>query len=124
MPVEEDAPIYLLFVYGSLRSVFDNPHARRLRMEAELLGEATIAGSIFLVGAYPGYRREPGGEVRGELYRLKDAAATLAAMDAYEGDEYPRVAVPVKGHGRAWVYEYPGDVTGMARIESGDFVNR
>jgi gamma-glutamylcyclotransferase (GGCT)/AIG2-like uncharacterized protein YtfP len=112
----------LLFVYGSLRSAFDNPHARRLRAEAECMGEGRIAGAIYLVDWYPGYRRGLAGEVMGEVYRVGDA--TLAALDEYEGTEYNRVSVEVGGIGRAWVYEFAGEVSGMARIESGDFLSR
>jgi gamma-glutamylcyclotransferase (GGCT)/AIG2-like uncharacterized protein YtfP len=36
----------LLFVYGTLRSEFGNPFARRLRAEARLVGPATVVGSI------------------------------------------------------------------------------
>lgn len=109
-----------IFVYGSLRSEFDNPHALSLRKNADSLGRATIRGSIFLVGKYPAYRREPDGIVHGELWRLRDPETTLAALDLYEGSEYSRV-LTAEG---AWIYLYTGDVGSDQRIDSGDFLAR
>jgi gamma-glutamylcyclotransferase (GGCT)/AIG2-like uncharacterized protein YtfP len=106
-----------LFVYGSLRSEFDNSYARRLRENADLVGRTTVPGSIFRVGKYPGYRREPEGIVHGELWRLHDPEATLAALDDYEGPEYSRIVVD-----DAWIYLYTGAVDADARIQSGDFL--
>ncbi len=114
-----------LFVYGSLRSEFDNPHARGLRANADLLGRATVRGSIFLVGEYPGFRGEFEGVVHGEVYRLRDPESTLAALDAYEGPEYPRIVVETSIPGvSAWIYIYPGEVREDQRILSGDFLAR
>jgi gamma-glutamylcyclotransferase (GGCT)/AIG2-like uncharacterized protein YtfP len=106
-----------LFVYGTLRSEFDNSYARRLRESAELIGRSTLPGSIFRIGKYPGYRREPEGIVYGELWRLRDPEATLAALDEYEGPEYSRIVI----HG-AWIYLYTAAVDTDARIQSGDFL--
>src|SRR4051794_34494637 len=73
-----------LFVYGTLRSEFENPHALRLRAGAQLIGPATVRGAIFKVADYPGYRPTPEAEVRGELYRIANPAALLKTLDAYE----------------------------------------
>ncbi len=107
-----------LFVYGSLRSEFDNPHAQFLREKADSLGRATVRGSIFLMGRYPGYRAEPDGIVHGELWRLREPEATLAELDAYEGTGYSRV-LAVNG---AWIYLFIGEVRPEQRIVSGDFL--
>jgi gamma-glutamylcyclotransferase (GGCT)/AIG2-like uncharacterized protein YtfP len=112
----------LLFVYGSLRSEFDNVHAVRLRTESRFAGPATVAGSIFLIGPYPGFRAEPGGVVQGEIYSLAKPAATLAHLDEYEGSEYTRVAVRLTSHdSEAWIYEYAVPLPLTVRIASGDF---
>jgi gamma-glutamylcyclotransferase (GGCT)/AIG2-like uncharacterized protein YtfP len=112
-----------LFVYGSLRSEFDNPHARGLREKADLLGRATVRGSIFLVGQYPGFKSEPDGVVHGEVYKLRDPESTLAALDAYEGPEYPRTVISTSiPDVSAWIYIYPGSVRADQRILSGDFL--
>ena len=106
----------LLFVYGTLRSEFDNRYARRLRDEATFLRRTTMPGSIYRVEHYPAFRSQPEGEVQGELYRLNTPEGTLAVLDEYEGDEFERVVV--KG---AWLYQYKGDPPESARIASGDF---
>lgn len=100
-----------LFVYGSLRSEFDNLYARRLREGAEFVGQTTVPGSIFQVGRYLGYRREPAGIVHGELWRLRDPETTLAALDDYEGSDYTRIVV-----NGAWIYAYNGPVDPDTRI--------
>jgi gamma-glutamylcyclotransferase (GGCT)/AIG2-like uncharacterized protein YtfP len=105
-----------LFVYGTLRSEFDNPYAKLLRSQAELVGPATVLGSIFKIAHYPGYRPEPNGVVHGELYRLKDPAATFQVLDAYEGDEYERVLLKI-----GWIYQYRTQPPDWVRIVSGDF---
>lgn len=106
-----------LFVYGSLRSEFDNSYARRLHENAELTSRTTVPGSIFRIGKYPGYRREPAGIVHGELWRLHDPEPTLRALDEYEGPEYSRIVV-----NGAWIYLYTGAVNAEDRIQSGDFL--
>jgi gamma-glutamylcyclotransferase (GGCT)/AIG2-like uncharacterized protein YtfP len=110
----------LLFVYGTLRSEFSNRYALLLRQEAELVGPAETSGSIFRIAHYPGYRPDPPGTVRGELYRLRDPAATLAVLDLYEGVDFERAAVAVSG-AAAWVYRYRSQPPETARISSGDF---
>lgn len=107
----------VLFVYGSLRSEFDNPMVRMLRAEAESLGPATVRGSIFRVGAYPAFQPEPDGVVRGERWLLRDPEKTLAVLDEYEGPEYPRVLLD-----GMWIYTYEGAIDPGLRIASGDFL--
>ncbi len=106
----------LLFVYGTLRSEFDNRYAVLLRAGAEPVGAASAPGSIFRIAHYPGYRPEPVGEVRGELYRLHDPEAMLRILDEYEGPEYERVRVD-----SYWIYQYRVQPSESARIASGDF---
>ena len=106
----------LLFVYGTLRSEFDNPYARLLRSQAEPVGPATMPGSIYRVMHYPAYRPTPAGEVHGELYRLRDPETTLKTLDEYEGLEYERVVV-----NGAWIYQFRAQPHEDSRIASGDF---
>lgn len=106
----------LLFVYGTLRSEFQNPYARMLREKAEFIGCDSVRGAIFRVASYPGYRREPDGIVSGEVYRVD--RATLTALDEYEGPEFERVRID-----RFWIYQYKEQPPGNARISSGDFCN-
>jgi gamma-glutamylcyclotransferase (GGCT)/AIG2-like uncharacterized protein YtfP len=106
----------LLFVYGTLRSEFDNPYARLLRKQATLVDRATVPGSIYQVRHYPAFRPEPAGEVHGELYRLIEPEATLHTLDEYEGPEFERVVV-----NNAWIYQYKNHPLEPLRILSGDF---
>lgn len=106
----------LLFVYGTLRSEFNNRYARLLRKDATLIGRATVPGSIYRVRHYPAFRPDPAGEVQGELYRLNQPEETLKALDDYEGPEYERVLV-----NNAWIYQYKGPLPESSRILSGDF---
>ena len=111
----------VLFVYGSLRSECQNPHARFLHEKAVLLGRATVRGSLFRVGEFAGYRQAPDGIVHGEVWRMGNAEAVLAILDDYEGPEYPRIVVPTSMQGlSAWIYTYRGAVRDEDRIESGD----
>lgn len=116
-----------VFVYGSLRSEFDNRYAAELRAAADLLARATVTGSIFQVGQYPGYREEPMGQVKGEVWRLRTPEATLAMLDEYEGSGYRRVIKPASVAGisagiEAWIYVWTGEADARQRIESGDFL--
>jgi gamma-glutamylcyclotransferase (GGCT)/AIG2-like uncharacterized protein YtfP len=110
-----------LFVYGTLRSEFDNPYARLLRSRAELVGPATVPGSIFRVEHYPAWKSAPAGEVRGELYRLTDPETTLKALDEYEGPDFDRELVEACGVRHAWIYRYRKEPPECSRIASGDF---
>jgi gamma-glutamylcyclotransferase (GGCT)/AIG2-like uncharacterized protein YtfP len=115
----------LLFVYGTLRSSFDNEYARLLRLQAEFVGRAVVSGSIYGVSHYPAFKPEPAGNVHGELYRLTDPEATLSALDEYEGDKFERVRVDAFAatNVSAWIYRYTGDTPPDSRIASGDFLS-
>jgi gamma-glutamylcyclotransferase (GGCT)/AIG2-like uncharacterized protein YtfP len=109
----------LLFVYGTLRSGFENPYARLLHSEAELIGPATVRGSIYRVRHHPAYTSEPDGEVHGEVYRLRNPEMTLRVLDEYEGEEFERVVV--NGY---WLYRYVPEPSAGSRIASGEFPAR
>ena len=125
-----------LFVYGSLVAAALHAQGARLRQEAMLVGPATIAGRLYRVTWYPALRpaQGPGDRVVGEVYRLNDAAKSLAWLDEYEGivpssssaaasGEYARDQQPVtltNGEGLpAWVYLYQRSVPEDARIIDG-----
>lgn len=119
----------LLFVYGTLRSEFENQYARVLRAGSEFLGRATVQGAIFNLGRYPGFVPEPAGKVTGELYRLLKPAETLRELDEWEGEAYERVVIGV-WHGdvmrgepteQAWIYRYLKLPPEAVAIPSGDF---
>ena len=106
----------LLFVYGTLRSEFDNRYARLLRKDATLIGKSSVFGSIYRVRHFPAFRPAPNTQVLGELYRLHHPQAILQVLDHYEGEEFERVIV-----NDAWIYQYTAQPPEHMRIESGDF---
>lgn len=125
-----------LFVYGTLMRGFDHPMARLLSRAADFVGEAGMAGRLYLVRHYPGLvlSDDPDEIVFGELYRLRQPRELLAELDMYEacGDgfeeptEYIRQMLPVRAPDasvtQAWTYVYNWPVTGLPRIVSGRFL--
>jgi gamma-glutamylcyclotransferase (GGCT)/AIG2-like uncharacterized protein YtfP len=118
----------LLFVYGTLRSAFQNRYARLLAEEGKLLGSARVRGRLYDLGRYPGMELSsaPEERVAGELYELRAGARTLEILDEYEGDEFTRMTVGAlldTGEQMAvWVYVYNRPVAGERRILSGDYL--
>ena len=84
----------LLFVYGTLRSEFDNEFAVFLHKNAERLGNGTLKGKLYDLGWYPGAiaATDGGFEIRGEIFRLpaEKAGEIIAQLDEYEcyGEEF------------------------------------
>jgi gamma-glutamylcyclotransferase (GGCT)/AIG2-like uncharacterized protein YtfP len=99
------------------------------------VGRGTIRAALFDLGIYPAAVPDAEGRVWGEIHRMKDAPAVLAALDEIEGyrpsdpDQslYTRVATPVVlDDGRtveAWTYFYNAPLGGANRIASGDYLD-
>lgn len=125
-----------VFVYGTLMSGFDHPMSRRLAAGADFLGPATYRGRLYMVAHYPGllHSDDAADVVHGELYRLRNVAELMAALDDYEsigpGFEPPtlylREVVPVTladgSVQQAWTYIYNRPVDEAKRIASGKFL--
>jgi len=125
-----------VFVYGTLMRGFDHPMSRLLSAGADLLGPASCRGRLYMVAHYPGllHSDDAGDVVFGELYRLRDVAGLMAALDDYEsvgpGYEAPtlylREVVPVTlcdgSVQEAWTYIYNRPVDEAKRIKSGKFL--
>ena len=114
----------LLFVYGTLMKKAGHPMHKTLARYATYLGEATAKGVLYDLGAYPAMR-EGEGSVRGELYRVEDAARLFKALDRYEGYEYARKKVVVttpEGGKEAWAYLYKKPLPPTRRIRSGAYL--
>jgi gamma-glutamylcyclotransferase (GGCT)/AIG2-like uncharacterized protein YtfP len=119
----------LIFVYGTLRPGAAAAH--RMDGHGRWLGAATAAGSLHLLGAYPGMVVGEG-IVHGALFAADDPEALLADLDIYEGcgpediapHEYRRARVTVmqadQAH-QAWTYLYNWPVGPDSLITSGDF---
>lgn len=126
----------LLFVYGTLRSRFENEYARFLAERADVVGPARILGRLYRIRHYAGatLSRDPDERVVGELYRLREPAATWPVLDGYEGCgaqdtppyEFIRVEVEALtdagGKVQACCYLYNRPVDEAWRIASGDFL--
>src|SRR5579859_790866 len=96
----------LLFVYGTLRK---GERAFRMMEGSTSLGEGTIQGAIYHLGAFPGLKLTGDSVVVGELYEVEG----LHKFDHYEGYPimYERKKVPVQVKGladpvEAWVYTF------------------
>ena len=118
-----------VFVYGTLRRHGRNDIAR-YGPEPVFVGEASIAGTLYDLGAYPGVVLGGAGRVKGEVYRIEPAVEV--ALDLLEevaqddSGEYIRreVRVAVGAH---WldclVYEiHPSRIAGRSVIGSGDWI--
>ena len=117
-----------LFVYGTLKSSFQNRFALRLRREAILLGRASMAGRLYRIHWYPGMRPPLGSEdvVHGELYKLRQPSKTLKALDEYEEGYRRELRVAALESGRAvqaWVYVYPQRRPEDRLVRNGDWPN-
>ncbi len=118
-----------VFVYGTLRRGGRNDIAR-YRPEPRFIGEASIAGTLFDLGAYPGVALGGAQRVKGEVYAIEPAVET--ALDVLEevadddSGEYIKRQVRVEVNGQWFeclVYEInPTRIAGLEVIESGDWI--
>lgn len=130
-----------VFVYGTLRRGESND-INRLEPAPAWVGPATVSGSLFDLGAYPGLVLAgtqgedgtpdglPHGRVSGEVYRITSALESL--LDRIEdvapepSGEYRRREVEVIVSGRVLaclVYELTWErALGRLRIDPGDWV--
>jgi gamma-glutamylcyclotransferase (GGCT)/AIG2-like uncharacterized protein YtfP len=95
-----------LFVYGTLRAG-EAAHAVVAPYVISAV-RATALGTMYALPAgYPGVVADDRGVVHGELLTLRDLAAALPALDAYEGDDFTRILAEITtaaGRGWAWMY--------------------
>ena len=118
-----------VFVYGTLRRGGRNDIAR-YRPEPRFIGEASIAGTLFDLGAYPGVVLGGARRVKGEVYAIEPAVET--ALDVLEevadddSGEYIKRQVRVEVNGQWFeclVYEiHRTRIAGLEVIESGDWI--
>lgn len=124
----------LVFFYGTLMSGFQRPGRARIDPQLAPEGRGWIRAALYDLGIYPAAIPAADGQVWGEVYRMLDRDAVLAALDEIEGyrpDEpdkslYTRVETPVTfadGHAApAWAYFYNAPLGRAQRIESGDYL--
>jgi gamma-glutamylcyclotransferase (GGCT)/AIG2-like uncharacterized protein YtfP len=126
--MEQRDKVYAFF-YGSLLS--DLPARKALSIEdyLEYVGNCSIKGSLYDLGDYPGLHLEGEGEVRGELYELKeeDCFQILDDFENYHSNDpgeslYLRKTIWIpEVEKEAWVYEYQGSLHEKKQVVSGDW---
>jgi gamma-glutamylcyclotransferase (GGCT)/AIG2-like uncharacterized protein YtfP len=92
----------LFFFYGAL--VRGGEHHDLVAGRARYLGEDSVAGTLRDLGRYCGARPGGAGRVHGEVFEVTDPGL-IADLDAFEGEEYTRVAVRTQGGHDVWVYQ-------------------
>jgi gamma-glutamylcyclotransferase (GGCT)/AIG2-like uncharacterized protein YtfP len=124
----------LVFFYGTLMSGFKRPGRSRIDGKLSPVGRGSIGAALFDLGIYPAAVPAADGTVWGEVHRMLDVDAVLAALDEIEGFRpgepdaslYTRVETPVTmPDGRvvaAWAYFYNAPLGQAPRIESGDYL--
>ncbi|MEM1357258.1 MAG: gamma-glutamylcyclotransferase family protein [Bacteroidota bacterium] len=122
-----------LFVYGTLLSDIPSSMSKFLRRRGKLIGKASVAGTLYDMGMYPGFVAGGSGTVKGELYRLEgdNAKESLSMIDAYESvtgagnDEYRRITIKGRvsdgGPFEAFTYEIRKKPRGMPEIPRGNY---
>jgi gamma-glutamylcyclotransferase (GGCT)/AIG2-like uncharacterized protein YtfP len=107
----------LLFVYGTLIPGLEPAGISAVVQRMNVLGDATLRGTLYDLGPYPGIVLNHRGIIRGKLVRLS-SDSDWKALDAYEGCPLPdsedglfsRVqCTALDPHGRdvdCWVYVY------------------
>jgi gamma-glutamylcyclotransferase (GGCT)/AIG2-like uncharacterized protein YtfP len=124
----------LAFFYGTLMSGFERPGRARIDAQLEPLGRAWIRGALFDLGIYPAAIPAGDSRVWGEVHRMRDVDAVLAALDEIEGYRpakpeeslYTRAETTATfADGRTadvWAYFYNAPLGRAQRIESGDYL--
>jgi gamma-glutamylcyclotransferase (GGCT)/AIG2-like uncharacterized protein YtfP len=107
-----------IFVYGTLKT----GHGANsfLQNRAEFIGEDTIIGTLYNLGAFPGFKAVGTETVSGEIWEITDEKLP-AMLDNYEGYPglYSRVRVRTSKGYNVWVYVYNGRVREDALCEEG-----
>lgn len=107
-----------LFAYGLLQPgqvSWDLVHAHAVGPPRP----ATVAGGVFDTGrGYPAWLPDAEGAAPGVLVPVRDPAALLPVLDAYEGPEYERIRVVADGV-VCWAYAWRGDRDGLVALASG-----
>lgn len=126
-----------IFVYGVLKSMYDNEPAQFIRKNCDSIGEGSFSGVLLDLGSYPGAIYDEDSElvVFGEVYEIKRNKEELVSfLDEFEGVsprfeqpyEYRREFIPVQtsiGVLSASCYLYNWDPKGCIVLEDGIYKN-
>jgi gamma-glutamylcyclotransferase (GGCT)/AIG2-like uncharacterized protein YtfP len=130
MPQVADAAFTgYVFVYGTLRQGDDND-INRLQPAPRPMGLATVCGTMYHLGAYPGVVLGGSNQVVGEVYAisapLQQVLDEIEEVYPQQRDEYFKRVVRVDVQGNeipCVVYEInPVYIVGRPAIKSGDWV--
>ena len=121
-----------IFVYGTLKRGFTLPMASKMHQHADYICEAQVPGEMHLVKwhfDYPAglYLDDASTFIHGEIFKIKESsvAPLLVALDEYEGPEYDRLLLDIKGNDgnnyQCWFYSFNEVPTLFPLIESGKF---
>jgi gamma-glutamylcyclotransferase (GGCT)/AIG2-like uncharacterized protein YtfP len=108
-----------LFAYGLLQPGQESwrlvgPHA------AGPARPAVVAGAVFDTGCgYPAWLPDRAGSTPGVVVPLRDPAALLPRLDAYEGAEYERIRVTVGDGTLCWAYAWRSATRGLRPLPAG-----
>lgn len=116
---------HLVFVYGTLRR--GSTHAMSIRFpKSRFVAEAKVSGSLFDLGAYPGFLLDDSNSlVVGEVYEVDDE--TLKELDDFESSSHywrkqVKIALETQTK-KCWIYApNPEAVSGRTPIASGDWI--
>ena len=122
-------PTRHVFVYGTLRRGGRNDIARLFPAPA-YVADASIAGTLYDFGSYPGVVLGGAGSVVGEIYAITSALEAqldqLEEVSADDSGEYIKREVKVQAGARelvCLVYEiHPNRIAGRPAIASGDWL--
>lgn len=126
-----------IFVYGLLKSMYDNEPARFIRENCSLIGEGYFPGKLIDIGTYPGaiYQKDSPTKVHGEVFRIdRNEIELVKYLDQFEGvgaqfeepNEYVRKLIPIQMEENeidASCYLYNWPIEGKVIIESGRYEN-
>jgi gamma-glutamylcyclotransferase (GGCT)/AIG2-like uncharacterized protein YtfP len=126
-------PIPYIFVYGTLKSGFNNPFAKILKEHARFIGEGSFPGRLFRVSWYPAavFESDSQKQVMGEIYQLVTKPEfVLNELDKYEDispedSEYIRTTIDVTlSDGKViscFVYLFNQATDDLDELENGRF---
>lgn len=132
--LRRNMPDYI-FVYGLLKSMYNNEAAKFIRQHCTLVGTGTIPGRLFDLGTYPGMVYEPNAKttVLGEVFKINSNKEGLTKyLDEFEEcgpefeqpNEYRKEIILTKVNGatiNASSYIYNRNLEGLKMIDSGNY---
>ena len=124
-------PVLHLFAYGTLQPGLAPAEIAPAVAQLQALGEGFLFGRLYDLGDYPGAVVDPASKwiIHGTVYALPAKhPEVLDALDAYEGEDFVRIAqMAALADGRAmncWVYDYRGQPGDDRLIASGRWTSK